>query len=81
MTPKQAAQRDREIERMRDIIRRKHYSLDTESTYCHWLRRYIAFLCVQDHRKQTPEQKFEAFLTHLARHGCAAEKRACLPSK
>jgi len=29
------------LERARDIIRRKHYSIRTEHAYLNWMRRYI----------------------------------------
>lgn len=72
MTQKQQEQRDAEINRLREIIRRMHYSLSTEDTYVHWLRRYIGFLCGHRRIDQTAEEKFEAFLTHLARDGVSA---------
>lgn len=46
-------------------------SLSTEETYCGWVRRFIAFLksdCVAG----TSEERFERFLTRLAREGVAA---------
>ena len=55
------------LDRVRDRIRLKHYSRSTESTYVHWIRRYILF-----HGKQHPdvlgESEVESFLTHLARN-------------
>nr|HRJ73364.1 phage integrase N-terminal SAM-like domain-containing protein [Terrimicrobiaceae bacterium] len=61
-----------EIARLREVIRRMHYSLSTEDTYAHWLRRFIGFLIGHRRREQSSEEKFEAFLTHLARAGVAA---------
>lgn len=60
MNPREA------IERMIDKIRLKHYALSTERTYAEWARRYVIFL---RERKPagTSENKFEAYLTHLAR--------------
>jgi integron integrase len=55
------------LDRVRNQIRLKHYSRSTESTYVHWIRRYILF-----HGKRHPEllgeSEVEAFLTHLARN-------------
>jgi site-specific recombinase XerD len=55
------------LDRVRNRIRLKHYSRSTESTYVHWIRRYILF-----HGKQHPEllgePEVESFLTHLARN-------------
>lgn len=50
---------------MRNDIRRKHYSRNTEKTYLYWVRQYIYF-----HQKQHPQHldhtHIEAFLNHLA---------------
>jgi integron integrase len=52
-------------EQVRDQMRLHHYSLRTEETYLHWIKRYILF-----HGKRHPaemgEQEITAFLTHLA---------------
>ena len=60
------AQGPRLLDRVRNRIRLKHYSRSTESTYVHWIRRYVLF-----HGKQHPqllgEPEVESFLTHLAR--------------
>lgn len=54
------------LDQMRDRLRVRHYSLRTERTYVHWVRRFILF-----HRKRHPaamgKPEVEAFLTHLAR--------------
>jgi integron integrase len=59
------------LERARDIIRRKHYSIRTEHAYLNWMRRYILF-----HHKRHPQEmgpsEIEAFLTHLAMTGNVA---------
>jgi site-specific recombinase XerD len=53
------------LDRVRDRLRYKHYSLRTEQAYIHWIKRFIYF-----HGKRHPEQmngpEVEAFLTHLA---------------
>jgi hypothetical protein len=59
------------IERLTDVIRRKHFSLSTEQSYCAWLKRYGAYI------KKLPsnlpsEKQLERFLTALARNDCAA---------
>lgn len=60
MTPRVA------LDRMIAKIRLKHFSFSTERCYAEWARRYVAFL-----RDRCPsgvsEQKFEAYLTFLAR--------------
>ncbi len=53
------------LDRVRDAIRVKHYSYQTEKTYVQWIRRYILF-----HDKRHPTEmggeEVNAFLTHLA---------------
>lgn len=53
------------LDQLRDVIRRKHYSIRTEEAYVNWARRFILF-----HNKRHPNQmggpEIEAFLTHLA---------------
>ena len=59
------------LDQVRDVIRRKHYSIRTEQTYCDWIRRFILF-----HQKRHPaemaEPEITAFLTSLARDGNVA---------
>jgi len=53
------------LDRVRDAIRARHYSLRTEEAYVGWVRRFILF-----HNKRHPAEMGEAeinqFLTHLA---------------
>lgn len=53
------------LERLREAIRVRHYSLRTEQTYLHWAKRFILF-----HGKRHPQEMGEtevgAFLSHLA---------------
>ena len=37
-------------ERVRDVLRRRHYSLRTEKTYLAWMTRFVLF-----HGKRQPE--------------------------
>ena len=52
-------------ERVRDLMRRRHYSLRTEKTYIHWMSRFV-----RHHGGRSPEamgaEEVVAFLTHLA---------------
>lgn len=52
---------------MRDSIRLKHYSLRTEETYVHWIKRFIHF-----HGKRHPRElrarEVTAFLNHLVKN-------------
>jgi len=66
--PFAAPQRPRLLDRVRDKIRVKHYSIRTEHAYVDWVRRFILF-----HGKRHPMDlgaaAVEAFLTHLAVEG------------
>jgi integron integrase len=59
------------LDRVRDAIRLKHYSIRTEQAYADWIKRFILF-----HKKRHPaqmaEQEVTQFLTHLAREGKVA---------
>ena len=35
------AQRPRLLDQVRDVMRRKHYSLRTEMSYIHWIKRFM----------------------------------------
>ena len=62
---------DQALQKMTDVLRRKHLALSTEQCYCAWLRRYCDYI-----RKLpahfTSEQKLERFLTALAKDDVAA---------
>ena len=53
------------LDRVRTLIRVRHYSIRTEEAYLHWIRRFILF-----HGKRHPAEmgapEIEAFLSHLA---------------
>ena len=55
------------MDRVRDRIKVKHYSGSTESTYCHWILRYILF-----HHKRHPAEmgkpEIEAYRSRTFRH-------------
>jgi integron integrase len=55
------------IERLRDVLRRQHKALATESSYVYWLRHYVTALNTMA-ATLSSEQKLERFLTDLARH-------------
>lgn len=55
------------LDRVRNRIRLKHFSRSTESTYVHWIRRYIFFHGAR-HPEVLGEAEVESFLTHLARN-------------
>lgn len=53
------------LDKVREVIRLKHYSIRTEQAYIGWIKRYILF-----HNKRHPRNmsspEITAFLTHLA---------------
>ena len=59
------------LDHVRDVIRRKHYSIRTEQAYCDWIKRFILF-----HNKRHPQEMAEPeiteFLTYLAVKGKVA---------
>ena len=59
------------VVKLADVVRRKHFSLSTEQSYCGWLKRYCTFLSTLP-TDLPSEQKLERFLTALARNDVAA---------
>lgn len=55
------------MDKMRNEIRRKHYSKNTEKAYVYWVRQYI-FFHQKQHPKDLNKEHIEQFLTHLATH-------------
>ena len=56
------------LDEMRDLMRRRHYSIHTERAYLDWVKRYVRFHNMQSRDDlRHGEEKIEAFLTHLAR--------------
>jgi integron integrase len=55
------------LDRVRDVMRLKHYSLRTERTYCDWITRFIRFHRMR-HPAEMSEPEMAEFLTHLARN-------------
>lgn len=53
------------LNRLRDAIRRRHYSRRTEEAYIHWTKRFIYF-SGKRHPSQLGEPEVTAFLNHLA---------------
>jgi integron integrase len=71
LSPQPAPRNPKLLDRVRDAIRLKHYSIRTEKVYCDWIKRFILF-----HDKRHPadmaEPEVTQFLTHLAREGRVA---------
>lgn len=70
MTPTQAVEQT--VERVREVIRLKHYALSTEDTYCGWVARYVRYI-YRLPEDMPSEKKFGAFLTMLAKEGLSAK--------
>jgi integron integrase len=62
----QTPKRGRLLDQVRDAIRRRHYSLRTEDTYVHWIKRFIYF-SGKRHPAELGAAEVTAFLNHLAR--------------
>jgi integron integrase len=56
------------LDRVRDAIRVRHYSIRTEEAYVGWIRRYIKFHNLR-HPEEMGEGELMSFLTHLAVEG------------
>lgn len=53
------------LDEMRRTMRRRHYSIRTERSYCSWVKRYILFHKMRSRDVLNEgEPKIEAFLTH-----------------
>lgn len=59
------------IDRLRERIRYRHYSLKTEKAYVYWARRYIRFNKLR-HPRLLGAPEVERFLSHLATIGAAS---------
>jgi integron integrase len=52
---------------MKEVLRRRHYSIRTERSYCSWVKRFIRYFNMQSRSDLSGgENKIEQFLTHLA---------------
>lgn len=60
------------IEKLVNVIRRKHLALSTEQSYVHWLNRFISYLEKSHPVGISSERKMESFLTMLAKDDVAA---------
>ena len=51
-----------------DLMKREHYSVNTERTYCVWIKQFVKFHCLQTRESLfvEAENKVEKFLTYLA---------------
>lgn len=63
--PRSSATAPRLLERVRRVIRSRHYSPKTEKTYVSWIRRYVLYHGKRHPAEMGPEE-IRAFLSHLA---------------
>ena len=56
--------KSRLLNQVRQIIRVKHYSLRTEESYIHWIKRFIFFHSIK-HPIEMKEKEIGEFITHL----------------
>ena len=64
------------LDRVREVIRTKHFGYNTEKTCVNWIYRFIIFYN-KIHPKDMGEKKIEEFLSHLA----VKKESLCLHSK
>ena len=67
--------RPRLIDQVRDAICRKHYSLGTEQSYIHWIKRFI-----YSHDKRHPAEMGAAHVTAFLNH-TATNGRECIENQ
>ena len=53
------------LDDVRNLMRVRHYSYETEKTYTYWIRQYIFFHKIT-HPKEMGAAEIESFLTNLA---------------
>ncbi|MDP7175030.1 MAG: phage integrase N-terminal SAM-like domain-containing protein [SAR324 cluster bacterium] len=53
---------------IRDLMKREHYSVNTERAYSDWIKQFVKFHCLQARESLfvEAENKVEKFLTYLA---------------
>ncbi|MDZ7843064.1 MAG: integron integrase [Gammaproteobacteria bacterium] len=59
------------LESVRAAVRTRHYSIRTERTYVHWIKRFLYFHGLR-HPSELGEKDVADFLSHLAVHGKVA---------
>jgi integron integrase len=53
------------VDQVRNVLRRKHYSIRTEKTYLSWMKHFVGFHHMR-HPRTMGVPEIESFLTHLA---------------
>jgi len=59
------------LDQVRDVIRKRHYSIRTEQAYVDWIRRFILF-----HGKRHPKDMGEAEISQYISHLATAQQAA-----
>jgi len=59
------------LDQVREVIRKKHYSIRTEQAYVQWIRRFILFHGKR-HPKHMGEKEISQYISHLATHSRVA---------
>ncbi|MCK4468548.1 MAG: phage integrase N-terminal SAM-like domain-containing protein [Desulfobacterales bacterium] len=55
------------LDDMRDVMRRRHYSIRTERSYCEWVKRFVLHFNMKSRDDLSEgEKKIETYLTFLA---------------
>ncbi len=54
------------VQRLREIIRLRHYSYRTEKTYVYWTKRFLTYCLRTGALDPITDKEIKAFLTHLA---------------
>ena len=55
------------LDEMLDVLRRRHYSIHTERTYCDWVVKYVSYFRMQSRDDLgDAERKISEYLTYLA---------------
>ena len=67
------------LDRVREAIRTRHYSIRTEESYIRWIREYILFFDTR-HPSELGDKEISSFLSHLAvkRHVAASTQNQAL---
>ena len=67
------------LDDMRDVMRRRHYSIRTERSYCEWVKRFVLHFNMKSRDDLSEgEKKIETYLTFLARDRNGARDRGRL---
>ena len=67
-----ASAREMALQKCCDLLRRKHYALTTEQSYCGHIGSYIDWLVLHGRCLPDSRARVEAFLTSMAHRGCSA---------